>query len=141
VGAGRQFDRDPAVLLAGAGGHRAGAIPGQLVADVDDGRATVGRHTGPGGRVRRDRERARDRAGREPGPFVVEPKVDGLAISLLYVDGVLVRGATWGDGTTTVFIKRAGEVIPAVVAPVLEKRPPEEPMTNRGWSHGPVRSA
>ena len=45
-------------------------------------------------------ERARDRAGREPGPFVVEPKVDGLAISLLYVDGVLARGATRGDGTT-----------------------------------------
>src|ERR671938_236943 len=45
-------------------------------------------------------ERARDRVGREPGPFVVEPKVDGLAISLLYVDGVLARGATRGDGTT-----------------------------------------
>ena len=45
-------------------------------------------------------ERARDRAGRELGPFVVEPKVDGLAISLLYVDGVLARGATRGDGTT-----------------------------------------
>jgi DNA ligase (NAD+) len=30
--------------------------------------------------------------------FVVEPKVDGLAISLIYRDGVLERGATRGDG-------------------------------------------
>ena len=31
--------------------------------------------------------------------FVVEPKIDGLAVALTYVNGKLVRGATRGNGT------------------------------------------
>ena len=46
---------------------------------------------------RRVRQRLEGDAGVQ---YVCEPKLDGLAVSLLYEDGVLVRGATRGDGTT-----------------------------------------
>src|SRR5213080_1483142 len=34
----------------------------------------------------------------EPVAYVIEPKIDGLAINLTYEDGRLTRGATRGDG-------------------------------------------
>ena len=47
----------------------------------------------------------------DPIVFVGEPKLDGLAISLLYEDGRLVRAATRGDGVT-------GEDVTANVATI-----------------------
>lgn len=46
---------------------------------------------------RRIHERLKDETEIE---YVAEPKLDGLAISLLYENGVLVRAATRGDGET-----------------------------------------
>jgi DNA ligase (NAD+) len=43
-------------------------------------------------------ERASRGVGGEPIQWVVEPKIDGLAVSLVYEHGVLVRGATRGNG-------------------------------------------
>ena len=43
--------------------------------------------------------RPRPRGDRDPPfEFVAEPKIDGLAISLIYRDGVFERGATRGNG-------------------------------------------
>jgi len=45
--------------------------------------------------------RVRERLGVDgPVTYCAEPKLDGLAVSLLYEDGRLVRGATRGDGVS-----------------------------------------
>ncbi len=44
--------------------------------------------------------RVRDRLGDEPYSYIVDPKIDGVAISLRYENGLLVLAATRGDGRT-----------------------------------------
>src|SRR6185295_5886019 len=50
--------------------------------------------------VRQFVERVQKLAPQEKLDWIVEPKVDGVAINLRYLNGVLSVGATRGDGTT-----------------------------------------
>lgn len=52
--------------------------------------------------------------GRDEVEYVVEPKVDGLAVSLIYEDGVLVRAVTRGNGLEGEDITANVAVIPGV---------------------------
>lgn len=59
-------------------------------------------------------DRIADKLGREDIAFSVEPKIDGLAISLRYVDGMLTRAATRGDGSTGEDVTHSVRTIPSV---------------------------
>jgi DNA ligase (NAD+) len=68
--------------------------------------------------------RVRKQLGDQPVEYVCELKIDGVAVSLLYEDGVYVRGATRGDG-------RTGEQITANLRTV-----PSIPLRLRGEASG-----
>ncbi|MGA9854178.1 MAG: NAD-dependent DNA ligase LigA [Gammaproteobacteria bacterium] len=53
--------------------------------------------------------------------YTAEPKLDGLAISLIYEGGVLTRGATRGDGTVGEDVTQNIRTIPSVPLRLLGK--------------------
>jgi DNA ligase (NAD+) len=64
--------------------------------------------------------RVRDRLGSwEIIEYACEPKLDGVAVSLLYRDGHLVRGATRGDGSKGEDITQNVRTIPSIPLQLL----------------------
>ncbi len=60
----------------------------------------------------------------EPVAYVLEPKIDGSAVSLVYEDGVLVRGATRGDGERGEDVTVNLRTIEAIPLRMLGSTPP-----------------
>ncbi|QBQ55850.1 NAD-dependent DNA ligase LigA [Nitrosococcus wardiae] len=58
--------------------------------------------------------RVKERLGMEQVEYAAEPKLDGLAVSLLYQEGILVQGATRGDGVTGEDVTHNVRTIPTV---------------------------
>ena len=56
--------------------------------------------------------------------YVVEPKIDGLAISLIYRDGVFERGATRGNGEIGEDVSHNLKTIPSIPLKLEMKDPP-----------------
>lgn len=66
------------------------------------------------GDLREFDQRVRAVAGDSEVEYVLELKIDGLAVSLQYADGVLVTGATRGDGTVGEDITNNLRTLPGV---------------------------
>jgi DNA ligase (NAD+) len=75
--------------------------------------------------VRAFDKRVRERLGIDEVEYVAEPKLDGLAISLLYENGLLVQAATRGDGRTGENVTHNARTIRAIPLKLEGKDYPE----------------
>ena len=86
-------------------------------------------------------ERVRKQLGETDYDYVVEHKIDGLAVSLRYVDGVLTTGATRGDGEVGDDVTANIRTIKAVPLRLYVAQPPsagEESPPGAGVPHVPA---
>jgi DNA ligase (NAD+) len=60
----------------------------------------------------------------QPVAYVIEPKIDGLAVNLTYEDGVFVRGATRGDSVQGEDVTPNLRTIRAIPLRMRDDRPP-----------------
>lgn len=92
-------DRYPELLTPDSPTQRVGGKPREGFVTVRHATPMLSLANAFGEQELRDFDRrVRNALGGQPVDYVVELKIDGLAVSLLYRDGVFYRGATRGDG-------------------------------------------
>lgn len=85
-------------------------------------------------------ERVHKQLGETDYDYVVELKIDGLAVSLRYENGVLVTGATRGDGEVGDDVTSNIRTIRAIPLSLLEDGPIPAVLEVRGEVYMPTRS-
>ena len=132
----------PDLVVADSPTQRVGAPPSERFQKV--------RHLSPMGsldKVTSDEallkwaEDVRKRLGtEEPVAYVIEPKIDGSAINLVYEDGVFVRGVTRGDGAQGEDVTPNLRTIEAIPLRMLldDREPPPRVLEVRGEVYMPL---
>ena len=93
--------KHPSLITADSPTQRVGAVPLPSFEEVEHALPMLSLGNAfSDEEVKKFGKRISDRLSVTDIQFVAEPKLDGLAVSLLYEDGLLVRAATRGDGVT-----------------------------------------
>jgi DNA ligase (NAD+) len=122
-------DEDPSLITADSPTQRVGAAPAAGFRKVShlQPMGSLEKVTTEDG-LRKWADDVRKRLGTdEPVAYVIEPKIDGSAVSLVYEAGALVRGATRGDGERGEDVTQNLRTIDAVPLRILlgpGERPP-----------------
>ncbi len=89
----------PELITSDSPTQRVGSVPSQSFASIEHSIAMLSFGNAFDADGLRDFDRrVRSHLGMDQVTYVVEPKLDGLAVELVYRDGRLVNGSTRGDG-------------------------------------------
>ncbi len=118
--------RYPALLTPDSPSQRVGAEPLQAFEQVTHAVPMLSLENAfSDEEVRAFDKRVRERLGVDEVEYAAEPKMDGLAISLLYERGILVQAATRGDGRTGENVTHNARTIRAIPLKLAGRNYPE----------------
>lgn len=117
----------PHLISKDSPSQRVGAHPLKAFAQITHGKPMLSLENAFNGEdIENFNQRILDRLGSQgPIEYCCEPKLDGLAVSLLYQDGYFIRGATRGDGMIGEDISENLKTIKMIPLKLLGKGFPE----------------
>jgi DNA ligase (NAD+) len=116
----------PELLTPDSPTQRVGAAPLAAFAEVRHGTPMLSLNNAfEAEEVEAFDRRVREALGDGEIEYACEPKFDGLAISLVYKNGVLASGATRGDGTTGEDVTANLRTVRSIPLRLRDKQPPQ----------------